>query len=92
MPPELIGTKAVNSFALQLVKVGAFTGLGVLGWRALGFGLAAGLGAASANWVAKRWLQRLSGRQFRGAVVLMMGVSGLAMIWGQRGMLLEAFG
>jgi len=87
----LVATKSVNSFVTDVVKVAAFTGLGALGGQAAMYGAAAGLGAALANLLAKRWLERLSGRQFRGLVVAFMAVSGALMIWQQHSLIAQAW-
>ena len=87
----LIATKSVNSFVMQLVKVGTYTTLGALNMQIFLYGLSAGLGAASANWIAKRWLKKMSGRQFRTFVVSLMAISGIAMIWKQHEVLLTWF-
>src|SRR3989337_3460705 len=87
----LIATKSVNSFVMQLVKVGTYTTLGALNTQIFLYGLSAGLGAASANWIAKRWLKKMSGRQFRTFVVCFMAISGIAMIWKQHEVLLTWF-
>ncbi|MER8887774.1 sulfite exporter TauE/SafE family protein [Mesorhizobium sp. M0816] len=87
----LVATKSVNSFVTDVVKIAVFTGLGSLGGQAAMYGAAAGLGAALANLLAKRWLERLSGRQFRGLVVALMAVSGALMIWNQHSFVVQAW-
>ena len=87
----LIATKSVNSFVMQLVKVGTYTTLGALNTQIFLYGLSAGLGAASANWIAKRWLKKMSGRQFRTFVVGLMAISGIVMIWKQHEVVLAWF-
>ena len=87
----LVATKSVNSFVTDVVKVTVFTGLGALGGQALAYGVAAGLGAVCATLLAKRWLERLSGRQFRTLVVALMAMSGAIMIWQQRGLVVDSW-
>jgi uncharacterized membrane protein YfcA len=84
----LVATKSVTSFATDIVKLTVFTGLGALGGHAIAFGLATGLGAAFSTLAAKPWLERMTGRQFRTAVVVLMALSGAAMIWKQRELIL----
>jgi uncharacterized membrane protein YfcA len=85
---EMIATKSVNSFVMNLTKLGTYTALGALGGRMVFYGLAAGVGAVAASWVGKRWLRRLSSERFRQSVLAVMVVSGLAMLWDQRDVIL----
>nr|WP_292656782.1 sulfite exporter TauE/SafE family protein [Mesorhizobium sp.] len=87
----LVATKSVNSFVTDIVKVTVFTGLGAFGGQALAFGLATGFGAALATLAAKPWLERMSGRQFRTAVVILMAVSGMLMIWKQHDLIVALY-
>ncbi len=81
---RMIATKGVNSLVMHLTKIGTFASLGALPGEYLAYGVAAGLAALAANWVGKRWLERLSGRRFRQIALAVMVVSGLVMLWGQR--------
>lgn len=87
----LVATKSVTSFVTDVIKITVFAGLGTIGGRALAFGLATGLGAAFATLAAKRLLERMSGRQFRTAVVALMALSGSLMIWKQHEVIMALY-
>ncbi|TIT90473.1 MAG: sulfite exporter TauE/SafE family protein [Mesorhizobium sp.] len=87
----LVATKSVGSFVTDVVKIAVFTGLGVFSGKTLAFGLATGFGAALSTLAAKPWLERMSGRQFRTAVVALMAVSGALMIWKQHELIIALY-
>jgi uncharacterized membrane protein YfcA len=82
---KMVGTKTAISFPMHFVKIGTYTAFGALNGQLLLFGLAAGLGALASNWLAKRMLRDLSVPNFRTIVVGFMVLSGIMMIWEQRG-------
>jgi len=86
----MLATRAVNSLAIQLVKIGAYVTFGVLHWRLARHGLVAGAGAITAIWLANPWLQRLSSFRFRQLAVLVMLFGGLLILWQQRTFLATA--
>ena len=57
MKEAMLATRAVNSLAIQLVKIGAYVIFGVLHWRLARHGLVAGAGAITAIWLANPWLR-----------------------------------
>jgi uncharacterized protein len=85
---EMIGTKSVNSLAMQLTKIGTYTAFGAMSTTLLWYGVAVGISAALASWVGKLALQRMEGEWFRRMVITVMVISGLLMLWEQR----ELFG
>ncbi|MEI9428207.1 sulfite exporter TauE/SafE family protein [Mesorhizobium sp. Cs1299R1N3] len=87
----LVATKSVNSFATDVVKIAVFADLGAFGGHALAFGLATGIGAALSTVAAQPWLGRMSGRQFRTAVVMLMALSGVLMIWKQNEVIIALY-
>ena len=87
-----LATRAVNSFTIQLVKIGAYFAFGVLHWRLARYGLVAGAGAVAAIWLANPWLRRLSSFRFRQLSVVVMLAGGLLLLWQQRVMLLALIG
>jgi uncharacterized protein len=83
----MLATRAVNSLAIQLVKIGAYLMFGVLQWRLARHGLIAGAGAITAIWLANPWLHRLTSYRFRQLAVLVMLFGGLLILWQQRAFL-----
>ena len=92
MKEAMLATRAVNSLAIQLVKIGAYVVFGVLHWRLARHGLVAGAGAITAIWLANPWLRHLSSYRFRQLAVLVMLFGGLLILWQQRAFLLAAIG
>ena len=89
---EMLATRAVNSLAIQVVKIASYAAFGVLDWPVVRNGLAAGLGAAAAIWIGNRWLAALSMRRFRQLALLVMVAGGLLILWRQRLFLLGGLG
>jgi len=87
----MVGTKTAVSLPMHLVKTGTYSALGALSGQILLFGLAAGIGALASNWLAKRLLRRMRDVNFRRIVVGFMVLSGVVMIWEQRGVLALLF-
>jgi uncharacterized membrane protein YfcA len=76
----LIGTKTVNSFALDIVQIGLYMSLGILSGWLWAYGIAIGLGAIVGNVIGKKLLASVSSDTFRRFVVIVMALSGVAMI------------
>jgi uncharacterized protein len=89
---RMIATKSLNSFVMHIAKIGTYTAFGALTGRLFLFGLAAGLGAMSANWLGKRLLGEMSTTRFRQVVIVVMVVSGLVMLWQQRAAMMAFLG
>ncbi|HEX7051809.1 MAG TPA: sulfite exporter TauE/SafE family protein [Longimicrobiales bacterium] len=81
---EMIGTKTVSSLVMHVIKLGTYTALGALTGRLFLYGAVAGVAAAAASWVGRRVLGRITEERFRQVVIAVMVVSGIAMVWGQR--------
>ena len=88
---RLVGTKTAVSLPMHGVKMLAYLALGALSGQLLWFGLAAGVGALAANWLARRALSGMQQRTFEALIYGFMATSGLVMIWQQRGLLLKLF-
>jgi uncharacterized membrane protein YfcA len=91
MKEAMLATRAVNSLAIQLVKIAAYIAFGVLHWRLARHGLVAGAGAVTAIWLANPWLRCLSSFRFRQLAVLVMLVGGCMILWQQRAFLAATF-
>jgi uncharacterized protein len=86
---ELIGTKALHNTCIHITKLCAYIALGVCDLEYLAYGLLIGLVGLPANWLGKQVLVRISQAQFERLLFTFMAVSGVWMIWGQRGLVLE---
>jgi uncharacterized protein len=92
MKEAMLATRAANSLAIQIVKIGAYVMFGALQWRLARHGLVAGAGAITAIWLVNPWLRRLSSFRFRQLAVLVMLFGGLLILWQQRRFLASALG
>lgn len=84
----LIATKSFNKVFLHLVKLAAYGALGTLHWQYMGYGLVIGLAAMPANWLGKKVLAHITNQQFHRLVFGFVAISGMLMLWQQRGFLL----
>jgi uncharacterized protein len=87
MKEAMLATRAVNSLAIQLVKIGAYVLFGVLQWRMARHGLVAGAGAIVAIRLSNPWLRYLTSYRFRQFAVAVMLFGGLLILWQQRAFL-----
>jgi uncharacterized membrane protein YfcA len=85
---ELIGTKALHNTCIHLTKLCAYLALGACSLEHLGYGLLIGLVGLPANVLGKQVLARISQAQFERLLFAFMALSGMWMIWGQRGLVL----
>jgi uncharacterized protein len=92
MKEAMLATRAVNSLAIQFVKIAAYILFGALNWRLARYGLIAGAGAITAIWLANPWLHRLTSYRFRQFAVLVMLLGGLLILWQQMMFLVKAMG
>lgn len=81
---RMVGTKTAISMPMHLVKIGTYTTLGAMSGELWLFGLAAGVGALSSNWLARRILRDMKEVRFRAIVIGFMVLSGLLMLWEER--------
>lgn len=84
---RMVGTKTAISMPMHLVKMSTYTALGAMSGELWLFGLAAGIGALSSNWLARRILRDMKETRFRAVVVGFMVLSGLLMLWEEQGTL-----
>ncbi len=77
----MIATRAVNSVAIQVAKLGTYTVFGALSYEIFFEGMTAGVGAVAGIWCSNRWLGQLSDRRFRLLAVLVMVTSGVLILW-----------
>lgn len=77
---QLVATKAINSLALQLTKLLAYTGFGVMTLDIAGYGLVIGIGGAVGVWVARHHLENINTARFRLYTLILMPICGLLLI------------
>ena len=80
----MIGTKSVNSFFMQLTKLGSYAAFGAMTQEFWIYGIAIGVAATMASWVGKRMLGRMDATRFRQGVVAVMVITGALMVWQER--------
>ena len=80
---SMVATRAANLTLTHVVKILAYTALGVLSPKLAGYGLVIGCAALPANWLGKKVLEKMSAEQFQFAVVSFIGLSGVWMLWQQ---------
>jgi uncharacterized protein len=79
----MIATKTINSFVAGLVELSTFTFFGVLTRDLWGYGIAIGIAAGIGSFVGKRILGKLESKTFRKIVIVVMVLSGVALIYRQ---------
>jgi uncharacterized membrane protein YfcA len=84
---RMIATGAVHSLFIQLTKIVTYGSLGALSSRAAIEGVLAGLGAMTAIWATRPWLDRFAEIWFRRLAILLMLLSGLSLLWRSRALL-----
>ena len=89
---RMVGTKTAISMPMHLVKMSTYAALGAMSGELWLFGLAAGIGALSSNWLARRMLKDMRESRFRAIVIGFMVLSGLLMLWEERGAIAAAVG
>ena len=77
---EMIATKAANSFFTGIMQIGAYSYLGSLMGDRWAYGLAMGIGATVGNVIGKSLLKRISKKDFRVWVMVIMVISGIVML------------
>lgn len=78
---ELIATKTANSFFVGIMQIGSYSFFNALEGGLWGYGIALGLGASLGNYLGKKWLNKISNKDFRRWVVFAMVISGFFMIY-----------
>jgi uncharacterized protein len=84
----LLATRAVNSLAIQFIKLASYSMFGLLNWHLARHGLSAGAGAAVAVWSTRTMLRGLDQQYFRTFAVWLMVIAGCLVLWQQRAWLL----
>lgn len=82
---KMIATKSAHVLVVHAVKMVTYGSLGALTPSYLGYGLVIGIAAVPANLLGQIVLQQISDQQFRRFVIALVTISGLAILWEQRG-------
>jgi uncharacterized membrane protein YfcA len=82
----MVATKSVHMVVVHVAKLVAYAAFGVLHLPFLGYGLLLGFAAWPGNWLGRKVLERMSAAQFKRAVMLFVSMSGLLLIWRERGL------
>ncbi|ACS86912.1 sulfite exporter TauE/SafE family protein [Musicola paradisiaca] len=78
----LIATEAAASLLLYLTKLSTFGAIGALPATTLLYGVLIGLTQVAGVFLGKRFVLRLSDRQFQRLLDTMLLIAGLSMLWG----------
>ena len=86
---RMVATRAASLTLTHVIKIIAYTVLGVLSPTLIGYGLVIGSAALPANWLGRKVLEKMSPEQFQRAVVGFIGLSGGWMLWQQRALFIH---
>lgn len=81
---RLVGTKAINSFIMQLTKLLSYSAFGALSMQIVSYGVVLGAGAIIGVFLARKHLEKIDVMQFRQYTLALMFFCGI-------GMLIKAF-
>ncbi len=81
---RMVATRSASLTLTHVIKIIAYTTLGVLTPDLVGYGLVIGCAALPANWLGRKVLEKMSAAQFQTAVFGFIGISGIWMLWQQR--------
>ncbi len=76
----LVGTKSINSLAMQIIKLGTYAAFGVLTFEVIGYGILLGIGAILGVYYARHHLFHIDHEQFRLYTITMMFIAGVLML------------
>lgn len=79
----MVATKTINSFAAGLVQIGTYSIFGALPNELWLFGISIAIGAGIGSYLGKQLLDRMNSKTFRRIVIIVMVISGLALIYRQ---------
>ncbi|MFK8069068.1 MAG: sulfite exporter TauE/SafE family protein [Gammaproteobacteria bacterium] len=77
---NLVGTKSINSLAMQLTKLTTYTIFGVLTFEIALYGILLGIGGIIGVYLARHHLNEIDPERFRFYTMLMMFVAGVLML------------
>lgn len=80
-----LGTEALGSLAVYLVKAITFRSLGALPLETVGKGLVVGSSLVAGAFIAKRYVRQLDAERFRLLMDALLLVAGLTMLWAALG-------
>ncbi len=77
---QLVGTKSINSLAMQLTKLTTYTLFGVISLEVVQYGILLGLGAVVGVFIARKHLFNIAHERFQFYTMIMMLVAGVLML------------
>ncbi|HIF51765.1 MAG TPA: sulfite exporter TauE/SafE family protein [Thiotrichaceae bacterium] len=80
MKERLVGTKAINSFIMQLTKLISYSVFGALSIQVVSYGVVLGAGAVIGVFFARKHLENIDALQFRQYTLALMFFCGMAML------------
>ena len=86
---RMVATRSASLALTHIIKIIAYTVLGVLTPSLIGYGLVIGCAALPANWLGRKVLEKMSAAQFQTAVFGCIGISGIWMLWQQRALFIH---
>lgn len=78
---RLVGTKAINSFVMQLTKLLSYSAFGALSIEIAGYGIILGLGAVIGVFLARKHLENINATQFKQYTLALMLFCGFGLIY-----------
>lgn len=78
---QLVGTKAINSFIMQLTKLISYGAFGALSIKIASYGVVLGVGAIIGVFLARKHLKNIDVLQFRQYTLALMFFFGLVMLF-----------
>ncbi len=83
----MIATKSAHMVIVHIFKLIAYAYFGVLHFQYLGYGVLLGLAAFPGNWLGQQVLRKISQDRFKQFVMLFVALSGLLIIWREKGVI-----
>ena len=77
----LVGTKAINSFVMQVTKLISYGIFGALSLKITAYGVILGIGAVLGVYLARNHLKNIDEDRFRQYNLLLMFISGVFILW-----------
>ncbi len=77
---QLVGTKAINSFVMQLTKLLSYSAFGALSIGIVSYGIILGAGAIIGVFLARKHLENIDSTKFRRYTLALMFISGVIML------------
>ncbi len=83
----MVATKSSNVVIIHIAKIVSYISLGMFTPKFFFYGLLIGIASFPANWIGQKFLAQMNEEQFRQLVFILMGITGVWMLWQQRELL-----